>query len=114
MAIPLDAIQADMAVLDEMVRRIVSRFQPQRIILFGSRARGDATKDSDYDLLIVSPSNEPRSRRATPVYEALWNMPVAKDVVWWTEEEIARWREVKNHFITHAIREGKVVYEAVT
>ena len=102
----------DAAVLDEMVRRIVGEFQPQRIILFGSRARGDAEEDSDYDLLIIGPSDEPRWRRAVPAYGVLVGMRVAKDVLWWTEEEVAEWQAVRSHFINSAVREGKVIYEA--
>ena len=101
-----------MTVLDEMVRRIVSRFRPQRIILFGSRARGDATKDSDYDLLIIGPSSEPRSRRTIPVYEALYGLGVSKDILWWTAEEAAEWGLVRNHITSVAQREGRVIYEA--
>lgn len=102
----------DEAILDEMVRRIVERFRPQRIILFGSRARGDATTDSDYDLLIIAPSSQERWRRAVPVYDALMGLRVGKDIVWWTEDEIEKWRTVRNHFISSAMREGVVLYEA--
>jgi uncharacterized protein len=55
---------------DEMVRRIAEDFKPQRIILFGSHARGEATEDSDYDLLIIAPSSEPRRRRSVPHHSA--------------------------------------------
>lgn len=102
----------DEAILDEMVRRIVERFRPQRIILFGSRARGDATADSDYDLLIIAPSEEERWRRSVPVYNALMGLRAGKDIVWWTEDEIEQWRTVRNHFISSAMREGVVLYEA--
>ena len=57
--------------LEQITRRIVDNFHPQRLILFGSRARGDERRDSDVDLLIVAPSTEPRWRRAVPVYRAL-------------------------------------------
>ena len=103
---------ADTSVLDEMVRRIAEGFKPQRIILFGSHARGDATEDSDYDLLVIAPSSEPRWRRSVPIYEALMGLRVAKDIVWWTEEEVAEWQAVRNHFVNSAISEGRVVYEA--
>ena len=103
---------ADTADLDEMVRRIAEGFKLQRIILFGSHARGDATEDSDYDLLIIAPSSEPRWRRSVPIYEALMGLRVAKDIVWWTEEEVAEWQAVRNHFVNSAISEGRVVYEA--
>ncbi len=99
------------AVLEEMVRRIVEAVHPDKIILFGSHARGDAGPDSDLDLLLVAPSSEPRLRRAAPAYRALRGLPVAKDIVWWTEEEIADWRGAPAHFINRALREGRVIYE---
>ena len=97
--------------LEQITRRIVEGFHPQRLILFGSRARGDERRDSDVDLLIVAPSAEPRWRRVVPVYRALAGLGVPKDIVWWTPEEIAEWRGVKTHFINTVLREGIVLYE---
>jgi predicted nucleotidyltransferase len=97
--------------LEQITRRIVEGFQPQRLILFGSHARGDECRDSDVDLLIVAPSNQPRWQRVVPVYRALAGLGVPKDIVWWTPEEIAEWRNVKTHFINTVLREGVVLYE---
>jgi predicted nucleotidyltransferase len=97
--------------LEEMVVRLVEHFHPQRLILFGSRARGDEKEGSDFDLLIIAPSNEPRWRRTVPAYRLLAGLGVPKDIVWWTPEEVAAWREVKSHFIYTALKEGKVLYE---
>lgn len=104
-----DAMSAP--IIQEMVSRIAGQFHPQKIILFGSRARGETCQDSDVDLLIIAPSTEPRWRRAVAVYRLLAGLGVPKDIVWWTPEEIAEWREVKSHFIHTALREGKVLYE---
>jgi predicted nucleotidyltransferase len=99
---------------EKMTRRIVEQFHPQRLILFGSRARGEARRDSDFDLLIIAPSNEPRWQRAVPVYRALAGLGVPKDIVWWTPDEVAAWQDVKSHFITTALREGRVLHEERT
>ena len=99
------------AALEEIVRRIVEAVHPDQIILFGSHARGEAGPDSDLDLLVVAPSSEDRARRLRPVYRALHGVGMAKDVVWWTEEEIGDWRNVRGHFINRVLRDGKVVYE---
>jgi predicted nucleotidyltransferase len=99
-----------METVDRMVDRIVERFHPQKIILFGSHARGDARSGSDFDLLIVAPSDEPRWRRTVPVYRLLAGLGIPKDIVWWTPEEIAEWQGVKSHFINTVLREGKVLY----
>ena len=98
--------------VNEMVRRIAERCHPQKIILFGSRARGDARGDSDFDLLIIAPSDEPRWHRTIPIYGLLAGLGVPKDVVWWTPEEVAEWRDVRSHFISTALREGRVLYES--
>jgi predicted nucleotidyltransferase len=105
------ATQVDAGILTEMVRRIVEAVDPDKIILFGSRARGDAKPHSDVDLLIIAPSDLPRWKRTTPLYGALAGMGVGKDIVWWTSEEVDEWRAVKSHFITTAVREGKVLHE---
>jgi predicted nucleotidyltransferase len=106
------ATRPDTAIIDQITSQIVEHFHPQRLILFGSRARDDAREDSDFDLLIIAPSDEPRWRRTVPVYHMLAGLGVPKEIVWWTPEEIAEWREVKSHFIRRALREGKVLYEA--
>jgi predicted nucleotidyltransferase len=70
----------DKELLDEIVRRLVEAVDPDRIILFGSRARGDARPDSDVDLLIIKDSDQPIYRRAIPAYRALSGLGVPKDI----------------------------------
>jgi predicted nucleotidyltransferase len=97
--------------LTRMVERILATGSPQKIILFGSRARGEARRDSDYDLLLVEPSTLPRHKRAARYRRALIGVSPAKDILVWTPEEIAEWRDVPNAFVTTAIREGVLLYE---
>jgi predicted nucleotidyltransferase len=97
--------------LAEMVRRILSVGKPQKIILFGSRAWGNARSDSDYDLLVIEPSNLPRYRRATKYRRALTGIGQAKDIIVWTPGEVDEWRNVPNAFITAALNRGIVLYE---
>lgn len=99
------------AAISEMAERIRQAFRPDRIILFGSRARGEGGPQSDFDLLIVAPSPLPRWRRPAAVYRLLAGVGVPKEIVWWTPEEIQEWRGVRSHFINTALREGKVLYE---
>lgn len=95
----------------EMVRRLVEAVGPDRVIMFGSRARGEAGKDSDVDLMIVAPSDLPAWQRTMPLYSLLGGLGLAKDLLWWTPEEVEDWREVRSHVISRALREGKVLYE---
>ena len=99
------------SVVAEMTERVRRTINPDRLILFGSRARGDSDLSSDYDLLIIAPSGLPRHRRTAAVYRLLAGMGVPKEIVWWTPEEVAEWRDVRSHFINTALREGKVLYE---
>jgi len=104
-------ISIDETMLREIVRRLVEAIDPDRIVLFGSRARGDPRPDSDLDLLIVKDSDEPRHRRAIPAYGALAGLGIPTDIIWRTSAEIAEWSRVPNHVTTRAVREGKVLYE---
>jgi predicted nucleotidyltransferase len=99
------------ALLAEIVRRMLQAGSPERIVLFGSHARGTARHDSDLDLLVVERSSLPRYRRAPKYLRALVGVFPSKDVVVWTPEEIASWRNVPHAFITSVLREGRTLYE---
>jgi predicted nucleotidyltransferase len=96
---------------DEIVRRLLSAGHPERVVLFGSRARSDSGPASDYDLLIVQRSNKPRYERAGAYYRALSDLPVEVDIVVFTPEEVEDWRSVPQAFVTTALREGRILYE---
>ena len=85
--------------------------QPQKIILFGSQARGQADRDSDFDLLVIEDSSQSRYRRSISYRHALKDLGISKDIVVWTPREIADWQNVLNAFITTVLREGVVLYE---
>lgn len=63
--------QIDAKLMDEIVRRIVEVIHPEKVILFGSRARRETRPESDVDLLVIAESTEPRYRRSVPLYGAL-------------------------------------------
>ena len=104
-------VVVDEAVLAEIVRRLVAAVDPDKIILFGSRARGDSRPGSDVDLLIVRDSTEKPHRRAIPAYRSLWGLGVPKDILWYTPEEVREWAGARNHVVARALREGRVLYE---
>ncbi len=93
-------------------RRIVRRFHPERIVLFGSQARGEARPDSDVDLLVVIAHAEHRRRAATEIHAALAGIPLAVDVVVATPEDIASLADLPGTVIQPALAEGRVIYAA--
>ena len=110
MAPVLDFPPLTAEMLEEAVRRILAVGSPLRIVLFGSRARGQVRPDSDLDLLIIEESSLPRYKRAAKYLRALVGVFPAKDVVVWTPEEVEAWSRVPNAFITTILREGKTLY----
>ena len=95
----------------EITRRILTVLRPHRIVLFGSRARGEARTDSDWDILVIADSDQPRYRRSRPLYGALSSLRVPCDVLVYTPREVEEWKQVNSAFITTALGEGTVLYE---
>jgi predicted nucleotidyltransferase len=98
-------------ILDEMVRRIVDRFEPERIYLFGSRSRGDARPDSDYDLLVVLDQFPDRRTAAVAIGSTLADMRAGKDIVVATTAEIEGEPRDCSRIVRSALREAKLLYE---
>jgi len=96
---------------DEIVRRIVAVADPEKVIVFGSRARGDHRPDSDIDILVIKESSEPRWVRARGLYGALSDIMIETDILVYTPDEVREWAGASQAFITTAVREGKVLYE---
>ncbi|MFQ5611752.1 MAG: nucleotidyltransferase domain-containing protein [Anaerolineae bacterium] len=97
--------------LDEIVRRIVEVAKPDKIILFGSAARGEMGSNSDIDLLVVK-AGVHRRHTAQAICRNLFGVGRAVDVVVVTPEDIERYRDAIGLVIEPALREGKVIYAA--
>jgi uncharacterized protein len=93
-----------------MVRRLVKSFDPDQIILFGSHARGTARPDSDIDLLVVLPFDGSKRAKQVEMRVALHDIPVSKDILVATPEEIIRQRNIVGTLIKPALQQGKVIY----
>ena len=93
-----------------MTERIVRDFDPLEIILFGSQARGDADGRSDIDLLVVFAELVDKRQTAIDIRVALADLPVAKDILVSTPEELERHRPRIGSVLRYAQREGKVLY----
>ncbi len=98
--------------IDEIVRRVVAVAAPERILLFGSAARGQMGPNSDVDLLVVKSGNYHRGQLTGDIYMGLRGIPEAVDVVVVTQEEIERYRDTHCLVIAPALKEGRVIYAA--
>lgn len=95
--------------IQEMVRRIVRQFRPERVILFGSHARGEAGPDSDVDLLVVMRVRGLR-KQGIQIRVALHDIRVPKDVIVTSPEDFEWRKDVPGTIEYPAAREGKVLY----
>ncbi len=98
-------------IISSMVDRIVGQFHPASIILFGSQARGDTNESSDVDLLVVMNKVHDRRRAAIEIRQSLRDMPISKDIIVATPDEIEKRRHVAGNIIYAALQEGMIVYE---
>lgn len=99
------------AILADIVKRIVEAAAPEKIVLFGSAARGAMGPDSDLDLLVIKGGKFNRHRVTTAIYRNL-SGAIGVDAVVVTPEEVERYRDTHCLVICPAMREGKIVYEA--
>lgn len=102
----------DPSILDDIIRRIVEAAQPEKIILFGSAARGDMNRHSDVDLLVIKEGVHRRDLTGR-IYESLYGVGAAVDVVVATPADVERYKDSHALVIKPALQEGKVVYEVV-
>lgn len=98
--------------LRSMVDRIVEQFHPRRVILFGSHARGTASAMSDVDLLVVFDQVDDKRRMAIALRRAVADLPIAKDFVVTTPDEIARRGQMVGTVLRSALNEGRILYDA--
>ena len=99
------------ALIATVVERIAEQFDPDRIVLFGSWASGEAKASSDVDLLVVMPDGTDRREAAIAMRAAVGDLPLAKDIVVTTPDEISRRAHIVGTVLRAALREGRVVHE---
>lgn len=103
--------EEEACVLVCILDRLIEAYQRERIDLFGSKARGDAGPDSDYDIMVLVPeSSKPAYRRAKQAYEVLRGIATAVDVLVWTQEEFERDVPVVASLPAAIVREGRLLY----
>jgi|SRR5579859_1443204 len=104
---------ADVAALAQIVERLVRAYDPERIYLFGSKARGDAGPDSDFDLLLVVPDEaEPERRRSRLAYQTLRGTGTAADILVLTRAYFISRLHLAASLPATVAREGTLVHAA--
>ncbi len=102
----------DSRLLEEIVDRITGSVRPLRIILFGSAAREEMSRNSDLDLLIVMPEGTHRRRTSRRIFQALRGIGVSKDIIVVTEKDVAEHGSNPSLVLKPAIEEGRELYAA--
>ena len=99
---------------DEIVRIVVTEIDPEKIILFGSRGRGDHQPDADLDLLIIDKKqfskNRGRYHLRSKLRRALSKINVPKDILLYNSDEVEHWKNYHNHILFTCVSEGKLLY----
>jgi predicted nucleotidyltransferase len=89
----------------------VEAYQPDRIYLFGSKARGDYGPDSDFDLMVVVPqTTEPGYRLAQQAHSLLWDIGTAADILVWSQQAFESRLHLKASLPATIVREGRLLY----
>ena len=99
------------SVIKEAAQRLVRRFHPQRIILFGSYARDAADEHSDVDLLVICPFKKDRKKLMVEMDMTLWGLGMARDIIVLTPEEFEAEKDIPGTIARYAWKEGKSLYE---
>lgn len=98
-------------VLSEIIRRLVEAYRPERVYLFGSKARGESGPDSDYDILLIVPDDAPPAlRRSRLAYERLWGTGAAADVLVWTRTSFDSRLHLPASLPATVVREGRLLH----
>jgi predicted nucleotidyltransferase len=108
----MEPMGVDETLLNEVVRRVLTVARPDRIILFGSAAAGQMTKDSDIDLLVVEPAPANTRDRSVAIRRALGDVRYPVDVIVMSSERFERTKRLVGGIAYPANKYGRVIYEA--
>ena len=97
--------------IDEIVNRIASSYNPDKIILFGSYARGNYSENSDLDFILIKETTAPKHRRGVEVRKLFFGIPIPMDFKIYTSAEFNNELANKYSFLSSAIKGSKILYE---
>ena len=100
-------------IIQEATRRLAERFRPERIILFGSYARGTADDHSDVDFMVITEAAKKRNRHKmmAEMDGVLQGLRIAKDIIVLTSAEFEEEKEIPGTTARYVSKEGKVLYD---
>ena len=101
----------DSAKIGDIAFKIANKFNPEKIILFGSYAKGTQNKDSDIDLLIIQDTDLPSYRRGIEIRMSLIGTKMPIDILVYTRIEFEKEKQDKYSFLYSAIKTSKILYE---
>ena len=105
-------MRVDESTLSEVVRRVLTVTKPEKIILFGSAATGQMTRDSDIDLLIVAPSPDNRHGESVALTDAIGDVRHAVDVRIISSERFEATKDIIGGIAYPAHKYGRTLYDA--
>ncbi len=108
---PVNIDMIETTKIDEIVNRIATKFNPEKIILFGSYAANNPNEDSDLDLLIIQESDLPRHKRGFEIRKSLIGAKTPMDIIIYTPNEFINEKDIDFSFINNALQNSKTLYE---
>ena len=98
--------------IESITGLIIKKYNPEKIILFGSYAVGNATDESDLDLLVISDKEAdlPRYKRGLDIRLLLSRFIFPKDILFYSTVEIKKWKDIPNTLVNNIFTKGKVLY----
>ena len=96
--------------LEKIIQKILEVIIPDKIILFGSRVKGTAREDSDYDLLVIKSNIENKRELNKKLYRNMLGTNASVDIILESPEVIEEYKDAVGFIYKFALNEGKVVY----
>jgi len=96
--------------IHHIAKIIADNYNPEKIILFGSYAKGTPNEHSDLDILVIKETNVPQHQRPREIRKYLRGLGIPMDIIVYTKSEIEKWENVKMAFISQVLEKGKVIY----